>query len=224
MLFRPALLVVDFQQDFCPPNGSLAVPDGRAITNTVNDLLDLPFALKIATMDWHPANHKSFASNHKDCTPYVSTTRITNPHNTAESYTTRLWPTHCVQQTPGAELVPEMRSEKFDHIIHKGTVAEVEMYSAFYDPFENPRVSDSGLANHLRERSITHVYVVGLAADYCVKATAIDAQKEGFTTYIVDEGTKPVDSKAWPQIRNQLCKDGISVVSVNGPEVAKLRS
>ncbi|KAL5611758.1 hypothetical protein BROUX41_000667 [Berkeleyomyces rouxiae] len=224
MFYKPALLVVDFQQDFCPPNGSLAVPDGRAITPTVNALLALPFALKIATMDWHPANHKSFASNHPGCSPYVSTALIANPHNASETYTTRLWPVHCVQNTAGAELVPGLHTDRLDDIVRKGTVPDVEMYSAFYDPFKKPRISDSGLAARLRSKGITHVYVVGLAADYCVKATAMDAVREGFTTYIVEEGTRPVDAKAWPEVRDQLRDVGVAVVSFDGPEIAKLRA
>ncbi|KAF4630294.1 hypothetical protein G7Y89_g7848 [Cudoniella acicularis] len=118
--FKPALIIVDLQEDFCPPNGSLAVPNGRTIIPTVNKLLTLPFALKIATKDWHPADHISFASNHANKKPYVDFTTIVNPANASETYETRLWPDHCIQNTPGAELVKELEVEKVDKIVEKG--------------------------------------------------------------------------------------------------------
>ncbi|RDW73227.1 hypothetical protein BP6252_07134 [Coleophoma cylindrospora] len=193
----PALIIVDVQEDFCPPNGSLAVPDGRSIVPAINTLLSLPFALKIATQDWHPADHVSFAANHPGASPYTSTTTITNPSNPAESYTTQLWPVHCIQDTPGAALIPELAHSQLDRVIQKGTHQAVEMYSAFYDPLTAPRCVDSGLSAILKERGVTHVYVVGLAADYCVRATAIDAVREGFVTYVVREGTRAVDQGKW---------------------------
>ncbi|KAJ4417103.1 NAD(+) salvage pathway protein, partial [Neurospora sp. IMI 360204] len=212
--FRPALLVVDMQEDFCPPNGTLAVTGGRSITPLINTLLSSPlFVLRVATKDWHPPNHISFASNHNHTSPssccptesslgqaaipFVSTTTVHNPHNPSESYTTRLWPSHCIAGTPGACLIPELDVSKIDKILEKGTNPLVEMYSAFYDPLKNPRVSDSGLAQMLREARVTHVYVVGLAADYCVWSTAMDAHNEGFETVVVEEATKPVDEEGW---------------------------
>ncbi|KAG0651677.1 Nicotinamide deamidase [Hyphodiscus hymeniophilus] len=132
--FKPALIVVDLQEDFCPPNGSLAVANGRDIIPTINTLLSLPFALKIATKDWHPADHISFASNHAGKKPFTDFTTIINPTNAAETYETRLWPVHCIQNTAGAELLPELDISKIDKVVEKGTVKEVEMYSAFYDP------------------------------------------------------------------------------------------
>ncbi|KKA26561.1 hypothetical protein TD95_004262 [Thielaviopsis punctulata] len=223
MAFTPALIVVDFQEDFCPPNGSLAVPNGRAITSTVNTLLSFPFPLKLATMDWHPPNHISFAANHPGCTPFVDSTLITNPFNPQESYSSRLWPVHCLQDSPGARLVPELHSAQFHAIVKKGSRPDVEMYSAFYAPFKTARVADSGLAEQLRANNITHVYVVGLAADYCVKATALDSMREGFVTYIVEEGTKPVDAEQWPEVRRQIVESGVQIISFDSPEVSRLR-
>jgi len=223
--FRPALVVVDFQEDFCPPNGSLAVQNGRDIALVVNDLLSLPFLLKVATKDWHPQDHISFASNHPppNNIPFTSEITITNPHNPSESQTTRLWPDHCIQGSKGAELVPELDQSKIDHIIEKGQDKRVEMYSAFADPFLSPTVSKSKLEAILKEKGITHVYCVGLAMDYCVKFTALDAAKAGFTTFVINEGTKAVDASAWSAVEAQLKDAGVEMVSASSDQVEDLR-
>ncbi|KAJ5037418.1 uncharacterized protein L3040_007593 [Drepanopeziza brunnea f. sp. 'multigermtubi'] len=221
--FSPALIVVDVQEDFCPPNGSLAVADGRAIISTVNDLLALPFTLKIATKDWHPAKHISFASSHPSKRPFLDTTTITNPSNAAESYESRLWPDHCVQHTPGAELVPELNVGLVDRVVEKGTESAVEMYSAFYSPLREPRCCDSGLVGLLKGKGVTDVYVVGLAFDYCVKATATDAAREGFRTVVVREGTRAVDADSWEGVVRELDREGVRVVGVAEEEVRRVR-
>ncbi|KAK4098609.1 Isochorismatase hydrolase [Parathielavia hyrcaniae] len=227
--FRPALLVVDMQEDFCPPTGALAVPEGRSIIPLINTLLSLPtFHLKIATKDWHPPDHISFASNHTDPAtnkpkqPFLDTTTITNPHNPSETYTTRLWPVHCVQSTAGAQLIPDLATGHLTHTVEKGQDGRVEMYSAFSSPLRDPRVSDSGLAALLRSRGATHVYVVGLAADYCVRYTAEDAAAEGFETYVVEEGTRAVDPGLWGACKAEMEGKGVSVVRADGPEVRRL--
>ncbi|KAI0517158.1 isochorismatase [Xylaria bambusicola] len=218
--FRPALIVVDVQEDFCPPNGSLAVPGGRDIVAPINKLLDLPFVLKVATKDWHPQDHISFAANHAGKQPFVDFATVVNPDNAAESYSTRLWPVHCVQGSRGAALLPELETDKLDEVLEKGTDRRVEMYSPFYDPF---RTSDSGLAGLLRAHAVTDVYVVGLAGDYCVKACAEDAAKEGFRTYLIEECTRAVDAGAWPLCRRTLEEGSRArVVSLDGPEVLRL--
>ncbi|KAF8865353.1 isochorismatase [Acephala macrosclerotiorum] len=221
--FKPALIIVDLQEDFCPPNGSLAVPNGRDIIPIVNSLLKLPFNLKIATKDWHPADHISFASNHPNKQPFSDFAIITNPNNPDEKYESRLWPIHCVQNTPGAALVAELDISKIDKVIEKGMRKEVEMYSAFYDPLKSPRCSDSGLAGVLRENGVTDVYCVGLAFDYCVKATAVDARREGFRTWVVKEGTRAVDGKAWGDVESELKGEGVECVDVGGEEVGWVR-
>lgn len=198
--------------------------EGRDIVPTVNKLLDLPFVIKIATKDWHPANHISFASNHSGKQPFTDFTTVINPSNPSETYETRLWPDHCIQNTKGAELIPELDVKKIDKIVEKGQVKEVEMYSAFYDPLEKPRVSDSGLAAVLKEKGVTDVYVVGLAFDYCVKCTAVDAAKEGFKTVIVEEGTRAVDRGNRDETMKELKNKGVKIVSMDGGEVAKVRS
>jgi nicotinamidase-related amidase len=203
-------------------NGSLAVTDGRGIIPTVNKLLDLPFVIKVATKDWHPQDHISFASNHADKKPFVDFATVINPSNPAETYETRLWPDHCVQGTKGAELIHELDMSKIDKVVEKGQVKEVEMYSAFYDPLEKPRISDSGLAGVLREKGVTDVYCVGLAFDYCVKCTAVDAAKEGFKTYIVREGTRSVDPATVGALEGELKNKGVEIVSLDGEEVARV--
>jgi len=222
--FKPALIIVDLQEDFCPPNGSLAVTGGRDIIPIVNKLLSLPFAIKIATKDWHPIDHISFASNHNGKKPFTDFTTIINPSNASETYETRLWPDHCIQNTKGAELLPELDMQKIDKVVEKGQRKEVEMYSAFYDPLEKPRVSDSGLAGMLKEMGVTDVFVVGLAFDYCVKCTAVDAAREGFRTVVVAEGTKMVDSSKWDEVVEGLKTKGVDVVGIGGKEVAKVGS
>ncbi|KAI0876887.1 isochorismatase [Hypoxylon argillaceum] len=225
--FRAALIVVDLQEDFCPPNGSLAVQGGRDIVAPINRLLDLPFVLKVATRDWHPANHISFASNHAGKHPFVDAVTVVNPDDASESYESRLWPVHCVQGTPGAALVPELDAAKLHRVVDKGTDARVEMYSPFYAPFaaaapQRQRLGDSGLAGLLRAEAVTDVYVVGLAGDYCVKACAEDAAREGFRTYLIEECTRAVDPGSWPLCREAIEGSGARVVSVGGPEVLRL--
>ncbi|KAF2404653.1 Isochorismatase hydrolase [Trichodelitschia bisporula] len=224
--FTPALIIVDFQEDFCPPNGSLAVPDARSITPTINRLLSLPFAVRIATKDWHPANHISFASNHPapNNMPFTNEITITNPHNPSETQTTRLWPNHCVQHTSGAALVPELDIDRVQHVVEKGQDPRVEMYSAFADPFLSPTVSRSGLADMLRAAEVTHVFIVGLALDYCVKFTALDAAKEGFATYVIAEGTKPVDPGAWADVGNTFAGNGVGLIREDSTMVDKVRN
>lgn len=224
--FKPALVIVDVQEDFCPPNGALAVQDGRAIVPTVNRLLALPFALKVATKDFHPPDHVSFASNHAapDNVPFVTTITIANPLNPAETQTTRLWPDHCVQGTPGAELIPELDAARVTDVVEKGQDKRVEMYSAFCDPFRRPTVARSGLADLLRGAGVSDVFVVGLAMDYCVKFTALDAAREGFKTVVVTEGTKAVDPGRWGEAQKELEDAGVRLVSVDGEEVKKVEN
>ncbi|KAJ7092388.1 Isochorismatase-like protein [Mycena belliarum] len=215
---KVALIIVDLQEDFCPPNGSLAVPGGREIVPVINRLLASPlFDVTVATKDWHPADHISFASNHPapDNLPFESFAKVVNPYNPSESYETRLWPVHCVQGTTGAQLVPDLDVAKVNHIIEKGQDKRVEMYSAFWDPFVNPRVAESGLRGYLREHGVGTVYVVGLAMDYCVKATAEDAASEGLETYVIKDGTKAVDpDEGWKKAKAEMESKGVRFVGI----------
>ncbi|KIV99647.1 hypothetical protein, variant [Verruconis gallopava] len=222
--FKPALIVVDFQEDFCPPTGSLAVQGGRDIASVVNTLVQLPFALRVATKDWHPQDHISFASNHAPPDNVAFSTEITiaNPNDPTQTETTRLWPDHCVQGSKGAELVPELDVSRIDHVVEKGQDSRVEMYSAFADPFET-HVTRSGLEDTLRAAGITHVFCVGLAMDYCVKFTALDAAKAGFKTYVVAEGTRAVNPADWDAVAELLKQAGVDVVALSGEEVERVR-
>lgn len=200
---------------------------GRDIAPIINDLLALPFALRVATKDFHPRDHISFASNHPppNNKPFESTVTIHNPHNAAETNTSLLWPDHCVQGTSGSELISDLDSFKIQHVIEKGQDPRVEMYSAFAAPFSAPVVASSGLADLLREAAITHVYVAGLAFDYCVKATAMDAAKEGFTTLVIDDATKAADQskKAYDAVARDLATHAVSIIKLDGKEIDRVR-
>ncbi|KAF8250066.1 Isochorismatase hydrolase [Wilcoxina mikolae CBS 423.85] len=229
--FTPALLVVDLQRDFCPPSGTLPVPDARSTITPINTLLTLPFHLKLATKDWHPTNHISFASNHPSSPPpFTSSTTITHPSDPSRSYTSTLWPVHCVQYTPGAELVEGLDVEKLHDVVYKGTDPRVEMYSAFCDPFhwdggEGGGVSDSGLAGRLKERGVTDVYIAGLAMDYCVKATAEDAVRFGFRVWVVREGTRAVGGvEGARKAEAEMKEAGVKCVDLDLEEVGWVRS
>ena len=239
--FKPALLVVDVQEDFCPPasclfilflpvlltlaqNGSLAVHGGRDIAPIVNKLLSLPFALKVATKDSHPKDHISFNTSHSapNNKPFESLCRITNPLNSSESKNIPIWPVHCVQGTTGADIIPEIDASKFDIIVEKGRDPRLEMFSAFADIFGNK--SDGAnldLAEAMKKKDISHIYVLGLAGDYCVRCSALDARKEGFEVYIVKEGTRSVDSgeKGWLAAEKEFQEAGIGLIGADGPQV-----
>ncbi|KAL5383102.1 hypothetical protein DPSP01_006082 [Paraphaeosphaeria sporulosa] len=212
--FKPALVLVDVQEDFCPPNGSLAVQGGRDIVPLLNELLDRPFAIKVATKDFHPPDHISFASNHDapNNKPFESTITIANPLNPSETQETRLWPDHCVQGTKGAELLPELNVTKVHEIVEKGQDTRVEMYSAFADPFKSPCVSKSRLAKLLHDAEITDVFVAGLAADYCVRYTALDAAREGFKTRVIGEATRAVDPSSMDSVLKEYDEAGVTVI------------
>jgi len=150
---------------------------------------------------------------------------MTNPANSSEIRKTRLWPVHCVQGTPGAEIIPEIDTSRLHAIVEKARDRRVEMYSGFADAFGGKLGASLDLGGLLREKGISHVYVVGLAGDYCVKATAIDAKEEGFETYVVREGVKSVDAtqKGWGEAVRETEEVGVSVVGIDGDEVNKVR-
>ncbi|OAA71553.1 Isochorismatase-like protein [Cordyceps fumosorosea ARSEF 2679] len=217
--FHPALIIVDLQEDFCPPSGSLAVPDARAILPIVDALLALPFPVKIATRDFHPADHVSFARQHPGAAPFTSSHTITHP-TTGASYTTTLWPPHCVAGTPGAQLVLDPVPEGV-RVVDKGRRADREMYSAFCDPFGE---SDSGLKDLLRGEAVTDVYVVGLTFDYCVRATAEHAAQLGFRTVVLGDATRAVFPDKWDEVVEALRGQGVDVVNSASPAVDKVRA
>ena len=128
---------------------------------------------------------------------------------------------HCVQGSPGAELLPELNKEVLHGVFKKGAIQGVETYSAFYDPFH---IEDTGLAARLKADGVTSVFVVGLAGDYCVRCTALDAAREGFETFVVEEGTRCVDPAAWAGVRAEMEGVGVKVVSIDGEEVVRVRA
>ena len=176
-----ALILVDIQNDFCP-GGALPVKEGDKIVPMVNKLQE-KFDLIVATQDWHPKDHKSFASNHGKKPGEVIDL------NGLEQI---LWPDHCVQGSMGAEFVPGLRTEKIARIFQKGTDPEIDSYSGFYD---NGHRKATGLGDYLKTKGVTEVYVVGLATDYCVKYTALDAVQVGFRTHVIKEATRGVNLK-----------------------------
>lgn len=200
--------------------------DGRDVVPIINELLKLPFALKVATKDHHPPSHVSFASTHLNKQPFVSFITVSNPVNPAEHYETRLWPDHCVVGTLGNELTAELDTTRVDRIVLKGQDPRVEMYSAFSSPLRNPPLASatSDLGALLKESAITDVYVVGLAGDYCVKATALDAATGGWRTYVVEEAVRCVNgAEGWASTVQELSSKGIHVVSVDGEELTSVR-
>jgi len=195
-----ALLVVDVQNDFYS-GGALAVPEADKINPKINSLLVKDEYKKvIGTQDWHPKNHKSFASTH-DKEPFSE--------YEAEGIGPILWPDHCVQQTKGAKFNNEIYTKNFDLIIRKGYNPEIDSYSAFQ---ENDGTS-LGLAFYLKGLNIDEVDIVGLALDVCVKYTAEDALKNGFETNIILEGSKGIeqDSNKFKEILNNMKEKGINI-------------
>lgn len=175
-----ALLIVDVQYDFLP-GGSLAVPDGDKVIPVINSLQS-KFETVVATQDWHPKNHGSFASNH----PGKRVGEIIELSGENQI----LWPDHCIQGTHGAEFHKNLNRDKWKKVFRKGTNPLVDSYSGFYD---NNRREDTGLSNYLKKQGVEKVYIAGLAADYCVKFTVMDALKEGFETVLLEDATKGVN-------------------------------
>ena len=175
-----ALIVVDIQNDFLP-GGSLAVTDGDSIIPIVNALLKY-FDFVVATQDWHPIDHESFASRHPDKKP--------GDKIVLHGLDQVLWPDHCIQQTTGAEFSDRLDISQFNKIFQKGTDIHIDSYSGFFD---NGKKKDTGLHDYLLKKGVDEVFIVGLATDYCVKFTAIDAAELGFKTNVIENATKAVD-------------------------------
>ncbi len=175
-----ALILVDLQNDFCP-GGALAVPEGDLVIPLANQLMDA-FDLVIATQDWHPANHGSFAAMHLWRKPG----QVIDLNGLPQV----LWPIHCVQESFGAEFVKHLEIEKIDKIFPKGTDQGIDSYSGFFD---NGHKKSTGLGDFLKEKEVTKVYILGLATDYCVKFTALDALGLGFETSLFVEACRGVN-------------------------------
>jgi nicotinamidase/pyrazinamidase len=174
------LLVVDVQRDFCP-GGQLAVPDGDSVVPIINSLAT-HFENVVLTQDWHPKNHTSFASIHPGKRPYET---VCMPYGEQT-----LWPDHCVQNTPGAALHPDLNIDRAELILRKGLHREIDSYSAF---MENDRQTPTGLAGYLHERGFKRLFLAGLAYDYCVRFSAIDAVRAGFSAFVVEDACRAID-------------------------------
>jgi nicotinamidase/pyrazinamidase len=175
-----ALLVIDVQNDFCP-GGALAVPEGDLIVPRINALMD-EFAAVILTQDWHPSDHLSFASQHTGRAPMELTQMPYGPQV--------LWPDHCVQGTQGAAFHPGLRVDRADLILRKGFRRRIDSYSAF---FENDKTTPTGLEGYLKTRGITALTLVGLATDFCVNYSALDAAQLGFAVTIRQDLCRAID-------------------------------
>lgn len=196
-----ALILVDLQNDFLP-GGALAVPQGNKVIPIANQL-QRAFEIVVATQDWHPANHDSFAANHPGKNVFEQIDLNGLPQT--------LWPVHCVQNTKGAELAPALDHSRIEKIFQKGTDPGIDSYSGFFD---NGHRKSTGLGEWLRERGVTEVFVCGLATDYCVKFTALDAAKFGFKTHLIEDACRGVNlqSNDVTEALNEMKRTGIEIV------------
>ncbi len=175
-----ALILIDLQYDFLP-NGSLAVDRSDEILPIINNI-QLKFDHIIATRDWHPANHKSFASNHNGKKP--------GDIIELQGLQQVLWPDHCVQGSPGAEITANINQAKIDYIIYKGTNTEIDSYSAFFD---NGRLKQTELDSYLKRNEISTIYVAGLTTDYCVYFTVLDGLSLGYNVFVIEDACRAVN-------------------------------
>ncbi|HEX8595815.1 MAG TPA: bifunctional nicotinamidase/pyrazinamidase [Pseudomonas sp.] len=187
------LLVIDMQYDFMP-GGALAVAEGDALVPLINRL-GKQFSAVVITQDWHPAGHISFASSHPGRAPFDSTILPYGPQT--------LWPDHCIQGSHGAQLHADLDLPHAQLILRKGCNGHIDSYSAF---LEADRSTPTGLASYLKERNVKNVFVVGLALDFCVAWSALDARAAGFTTVVVEDACRAIDmggslEKAWQDMR-----------------------
>ena len=180
MIKNAALIMIDLQNDFCS-GGSLAVPDGDRVIPLANEL-QKQFDLVIATKDWHPRDHTSFADNHSS--------QDVGDLITIDTLSQVLWPVHCVQETHGAEFHPALDTLRIKKIIYKGTDKKIDSYSAFFD---NAHQRSTGLADYLYEQNINCIYVMGLATDYCVRYSCLDALQLGFDVYFIQDACRGVE-------------------------------
>ena len=192
-----ALLVIDVQNDFCP-GGALAVADGDAVVPVINRLAGA-FTSVLMTQDWHPAGHSSFASSHAG----------RNPFETVElAYGTQvLWPDHCVQNSAGAAFHKDLDLPGAELIIRKGFRTAIDSYSAFY---ENDQSTPTGLTGYLRTRGFTRVFLAGLATDFCVAYSALDARREGFEAVLLEDACRAIDLEgSLAAARTQMADAGV---------------
>ena len=197
-----ALLLVDIQNDFIP-GGALPVTDGDAIIPVVNTLMPY-FDLVVATQDWHPQNHGSFASNH----PGKKVYDVIELNGLQQI----LWPDHCVQGSKGADFAPGLNMNPVEAIFRKGTDPGIDSYSGFFD---NGRKKSTALADYLKGRKINEVLVVGLAGEFCVNFTILDAVDQGFKTYLIEDGTRPLNKDDFEKAKANMKAKGVGIIKSN---------
>ncbi len=195
-----ALLIVDIQNDFLP-GGALAVPEGNEIISVVN-AIQPHFPLVIATQDWHPAGHKSFASSHPG-KQVMDTIMLGDVEQI-------LWPDHCVQGSRGAALADELSLNAAEVIFRKGMHPEIDSYSVFYD---NHRLKNTNLSDYLRAKGVTQVFIAGLAGDFCVAYSALDALNEGFDTFMIEDATRAISAEGFSKIKESIAAKGGKIIS-----------
>lgn len=194
-----ALLLIDIQNDFIP-GGALAVPGGHEIIPTVNKLQPY-FGLVVATQDWHPHNHKSFASQHAGKQVFDKIA--------LQGLEQVLWPDHCVQGTTGAAFSSKLDMNRVEAIFRKGTEVNIDSYSGFYD---NGHLKSTGLADYLKGKAITDIYLAGLAGDYCVYFSAKDAIAEGFNTYLIEDAIRSINNDDFDKAKQDIISKGGKVI------------
>src|SRR5882762_1001633 len=177
-----ALIIVDLQNDFLP-DGALPVPHGDEVIPIANETQSY-FDLVLATQDWHPPDHGSFAADHPGKKP--------GDRVMLDGIKQILWPVHCVQNTHGAEFASSFDTSRIAHVFHKGTERNIDSYSTFFD---NAHRRHTGLAHYLEKRSIKEIYLMGLALDYCIKYSALDARRLGLTTFVILDGCRGIELK-----------------------------
>ncbi|MCG9971312.1 bifunctional nicotinamidase/pyrazinamidase [Christiangramia crocea] len=193
------LLIIDAQNDFMP-GGALAVPEGDEILPLVNELQP-KFELVIATQDWHPAGHASFASSHENGKEFEVIK--------LDGLDQVLWPEHCVQNTRGADFHPKLETSGIEAIFRKGTNPKIDSYSGFYD---NAHLKSTGLTGYLKEKGATELYFVGLAADYCVYFSIKDALDEGFDCTLIEDGTRALKAEDYEKAKIDILRKGGKVI------------
>jgi|SRR5690554_4327202 len=196
------LVVVDVQNDFMP-SGSLGVPKGDEIVPVINSIQD-SFDLIIASQDWHPNDHISFAKNHKGKKEFDQVD--------VKGFSQTLWPAHCVQGTVGAQFHPDLKTNRIETIFRKGTDKNIDSYSSFFD---NSKLKSTGLSGYLREKGATEVYFCGLAADICVYFSTKDSLSEGFKSFLIKDASKPLNEGTFTKQKAELKELGAHVISSN---------
>lgn len=194
-----ALVIIDIQNDFLK-NGSLEVPDGNYVIEPINQIIN-NYSLVVATKDWHPPDHVSFASNH----PGKKIGDIVNVDNLDQI----LWPDHCVQESRGSDFPITLNSNKINKIIYKGTNSKIDSYSGFHD---NGKIRSTGLSDFLKTNNVTSIDYVGLATEYCVKFTVLDSIIEGFNTRVILNCIKGINLEESNKTLNDMRLKGVNLL------------